>query len=318
MPSAYADVGTHRPCMVATCWAQGVVGSPTIPARVMSQDTQALLDTGSVVTLLRPELAGGKGGDPMEVACIHGETRTYGSCHVVIRTPYGVFTAWAGIVPHLPVPLLIGRDCPIFHRLWDPERENRVRREPARRAGRKVRPAYGAIRIPATQGEASAEDTGPEGDGPSPPGSPTPSGGRASGPQRPGPDTSDTLTTPDLNDPPEDAESSPLTELSDFLPEGGVGTTRPGQFASAQLQDDALKHAWSHVLAHDGQTRDSVSCLPHPHFSTRGALLYRVVERDGAVTEQLVVPRTSARCCIWPTHTSWEPTWAWTKPGIGS
>ena len=187
----------------------------------MTQDTQALLDTGSVVTLLRPELAGGKGGDPMEVACIHGETRTYGSCHVVIRTPYGVFTARAGIVPHLPVPLLIGRDCPIFHRLWDPERENRVRREPARRAGRKVRPAYGAIRIPATQGEASAEDTGPEGDGPSPPGSPTPSGGRASGPQRPGPDTSDTLTAPDLNDPPEDAESSPLTEFSDFLPEGG-------------------------------------------------------------------------------------------------
>ena len=118
MPSAYADEGRRRPCMLATCWAQGTVGTPTIPARVMNQDTQALLDTGSVVTLLRPDLAGGKEGEPMEVACVHGDTRTYGTCHVVVRTPYGVFTARAGIVPHLPVPLLIGRDCPIFHRLW--------------------------------------------------------------------------------------------------------------------------------------------------------------------------------------------------------
>ena len=63
------------------------------------------------------------------------------------------------------------------------------------------------------------------------------------------------------------------------------------------------KHSWSHVLAHDGQVRESVSCLPHPHFSTKGGLLYRVVEKEGGVTEQLVV-RTSARCCLWNTRTS--------------
>ena len=34
-----------------------------------------------------------------------------------------------------------------------------------------------------------------------------------------------------------------------------------------------------------------MSCLPHPHFSTKGGLLYRVVEKGGKVTEQLVVPR---------------------------
>ncbi|CAL8363352.1 unnamed protein product [Boreogadus saida] len=45
-PPADADVGTGRPCMLATCWAQGTSGSPTIPARVMNRDTQALLDTG--------------------------------------------------------------------------------------------------------------------------------------------------------------------------------------------------------------------------------------------------------------------------------
>ena len=86
----------------------------------MNKETQAILDTGSVVTLLRPGLAEGREGPPMEVTCVHGDTRTYETCHVVVRTPQGVFTARAGIVPHLPVPLLIGRDCPIFCRFWDP------------------------------------------------------------------------------------------------------------------------------------------------------------------------------------------------------
>ena len=58
----------------------------------------------------------------------------------------------------------------------------------------------------------------------------------------------------------------------------------------AQLQDDVLRHTWSHVLAHEGQARESVSHLQHPHFSTRGSLLYRVVEKGGVVSEQLVVP----------------------------
>jgi hypothetical protein len=53
-PLAYADVGTGQPCMLVTCWAQGTSESPTVPARVMSRDTQALLVRGSVVTLLRP------------------------------------------------------------------------------------------------------------------------------------------------------------------------------------------------------------------------------------------------------------------------
>ena len=152
IPSAYAGEGTRRPCRLATCWAQGKTGAPTIPARVMNEDTQALLDTGSVVTLLRPNLAGGKEGGPMEVACVHGDTRTYGTCHVVIRTPYGVFTARAGIVPHLPVPLLIGRDCPIFDRLWNPERGSRPRRELSRGGGRRSRPALWGYADPGNPG----------------------------------------------------------------------------------------------------------------------------------------------------------------------
>ena len=147
---------------MATCWAQGGSGTPTLPAQVMNQDTQALLDTGSIVTLLHSELAGGKKGEPLEVACVHGDTRTYETCHVVIRTPHGVFTARAGVVPHLPVRLLIGRDCPIFHRLWNPEREARARRHPVHRGQWKVRPAYGATRVQRTPEESTAEDQGSE------------------------------------------------------------------------------------------------------------------------------------------------------------
>ena len=167
MPSAYADWGADRPCMLATCWAQTTSRSPTIPARVMNQDTQAIVDTGSVVTLLRPDLAGGREGKPIEVACVHGDIRSYKTCHVVVRTPQGVFTARAGIVPHLPVPLLIGRDCPIFNRLWDPTRELRDRREPPRRGARRARQAYGVTRSPSSPRESTAEDQESEGDGPS-------------------------------------------------------------------------------------------------------------------------------------------------------
>ena len=73
---------------------------------------------------------------------MHGGTRTYETCHVVIRTPHGVFTARAGIASHLPVPLLIGRDCPIFRRLWDLARESQGRRgavAAAAREGRRLR-----------------------------------------------------------------------------------------------------------------------------------------------------------------------------------
>ena len=131
---------------------------------------EALLDTGRVVTLLRPDLEGGRRGEPIEVACVHGDFRTYDTCHVVVRTPRGVHVTRAGIVPNLPVPLLIGRDCPIFTRLLNPVRGPRPLRDPTRRPGRAVRPAYGARLAPATPAETSEEDSGTEGDGPTLPG----------------------------------------------------------------------------------------------------------------------------------------------------
>ena len=130
MPSAFADEGLTGPCLLTTCWAHQKPGAPNLPAWVGGKDTEALLKPGSVVTLLWPELAEGRRGEPMDVACVHGDTRTYETCHVVVRTPRGVFTERAGIVPNLPVPQLIGKDCLIFHWLWNPESGPRPRRIP--------------------------------------------------------------------------------------------------------------------------------------------------------------------------------------------
>ena len=56
-------------------------------------------------------------------------------------------------------------------------------------------------------------------------------------------------------------------------------------------------------MAHDGRTRDSVSHTSHPHFSTRRGLLYRVVEGEEGVREQLVVPRANVSKVLFMAHT---------------
>ncbi|CAL8279863.1 unnamed protein product [Boreogadus saida] len=148
------------------------------------------------------------------------------------------------IVPNLPVPLLIGRDCPIFTRLLNPVPGPRPLRDPPRRPGRAVRPAYGARLASATPAETSEEDSGTEGDRPTPPGTPAHSTGGSHRAESVGPplDTPDTLTATEQTGPPEGSESSHLNKFSDFFPtRSGGRTDRPGQFASAQLQDDALK-----------------------------------------------------------------------------
>ena len=128
IPLAFAGEGRSGPCLLSTCWAHQKPGTPTLPVQEGNKDTQALLDTSGIVILLRPDLAGGRRGEPIEVTCVHGDTRTYETFHRVVQNPRGVFTARARIVPHLPIPLL--RNCPIFHRLWNPKPGSRSLRDP--------------------------------------------------------------------------------------------------------------------------------------------------------------------------------------------
>ena len=93
MPSGFAAGGKTGPCLQSTCREPNELRAPTLLVRVRRKDTQALLDTGSIVTLLRPDLAGGQRGEPMEVTCVHGDTATYETCYVEVQTPRGMYTA---------------------------------------------------------------------------------------------------------------------------------------------------------------------------------------------------------------------------------
>ena len=60
---------------MTTCWAHKMPVSPNVPVRVGNQDTSALIDSGSVVTLVRPEFTEGEEGTRIEVACVHRDVK---------------------------------------------------------------------------------------------------------------------------------------------------------------------------------------------------------------------------------------------------
>ena len=297
MPTASLSDRREGACLRTTCWSHQRTVSPSLPVRVGRHDTHALLDSGSMVTLIRPDLADGPHGQRVDVGCIHGRTETYDTNRVTVQTPKGTFTIRAGVVPNLPVPLLIGQDCPMFKRLLGAELRPPPPRHPrARRRRLRSRSAYMAGRAPPSRTDSDEEDTD------RPPSEAVHQPHASSTDSLP-PGTPDTMTASEQTPPPDERESPPLTEFSDFPLAVEGGEDRGGQFATAQLEDDTLKHAWGQVQVHEGGTRDSVSSRQYPHFSTRGGLLYRVVQRGGEEAEQLVVPRTYVSKVLYMAHT---------------
>ena len=121
MPTASPSDQRGGACLRTTCWSHKMTVSPSLPVRVARRDTHALLDSGSMVTLIQPGLADGTLGHEVEVGCIHGQTETYPTNRITVQTQKGTFTVQAGVVLYLPMPLLIGRDCPIFGRSRAPD-----------------------------------------------------------------------------------------------------------------------------------------------------------------------------------------------------
>ena len=120
MPSASSDPNPRKPCgLLTVCWGQTADSTPVTPVKVNGRDASALLDSGSAVTLARPEYARGPHlPNKVAVTCIHGETRQYPTAHVEVQTTKGVFQGTVGLVPDLPVEILIGRDAALFPTLW--------------------------------------------------------------------------------------------------------------------------------------------------------------------------------------------------------
>ena len=134
---------------LTTCWAHEGAPAPRFPVKIAGRDTEALLDSGSMVSLVRPQFASAPWGEEMAVSCIHGDTRKYPTSEIQVITPRGRFTLQVGVVEQLPVPVLFGRDSPLFSRYWpaeamDPKR--RTRKRPVKMGKSSVaRPAWAAV-----------------------------------------------------------------------------------------------------------------------------------------------------------------------------
>ena len=88
MESAGTNRDGPRAChYLATCWAHENTNAPRIPVRVAGKDTKATIDSGSTITLVRPELAETARRGEVDVACVHGNTRRYPTTEIQYAHP---------------------------------------------------------------------------------------------------------------------------------------------------------------------------------------------------------------------------------------
>ncbi|XP_058620340.1 uncharacterized protein LOC131532577 [Onychostoma macrolepis] len=117
---------TEPPAPTARVWMAGCIlhkeGPPPGPIRMVKLEgkpVQALLDSGSTVTLAQPILVKPRPEQKSELPlmCMHGDTRYVPARTVRISAEPGTWAIEVGIVRDLPVPLLLGRDWPGFEKL---------------------------------------------------------------------------------------------------------------------------------------------------------------------------------------------------------
>ena len=268
MPSAASDV-------TRTCLHTGSPGRSHsyLPVRINGTDSMGLLDSGSLVTLVHIDLAGPLSQEKMmPVTCVHGDVKYYPVTPLKIQTTRGEALVDAGVVPNLPVPLLIGTDCPLYKRLWFDggargprlrgRRRKTVDRPPALHACPTFRPSPAEARSgtsPEDAGEAPAESTPEEGTG-------------------------------------ED-------RFSEFPPAPQTDAPRRGEFTVQQWSDPNLEMARQQVVEIDGVRCDGVSELNAPYFMVKKDMLYRVTKnRSGDMVEQLLVPKMFISKVIYLAH----------------
>ncbi|XP_073784003.1 uncharacterized protein [Danio rerio] len=93
--------------------------APTHKVQLEGKTQTATLDTGSAITLVHPKTLKyhheSKGRIP--ITCVHGDTRHVPARRVTIAAKPGSWRIEVGVVPDLPVSLLLGRDWPGFDEL---------------------------------------------------------------------------------------------------------------------------------------------------------------------------------------------------------
>ncbi|CAJ1071430.1 uncharacterized protein LOC115378666 [Xyrichtys novacula] len=112
-------------------------------------------------------------GPSVPVVCVHGDTHEYPTTTVKLKTTKGSFDVEVEVLKTLPVPVLIGLDCPAFTLLWTDAQKRRTR-DPRKRKGPKTdistswvnhAKAYSSSPGPAQAfiADSSGTETAPEG-----------------------------------------------------------------------------------------------------------------------------------------------------------
>uniref|UniRef100_A0A803JMY6 Gypsy retrotransposon integrase-like protein 1 n=1 Tax=Xenopus tropicalis TaxID=8364 RepID=A0A803JMY6_XENTR len=107
----------HPACLASQ---QEETGKQFCLVGIKGQQVSALLDSGSLVTLVRASLLDitDSLNSRVGVMCIHGDTKEYPTAVVMIETQSGNVKYQVGVVKNLMHAVILGRDFPLFWRLW--------------------------------------------------------------------------------------------------------------------------------------------------------------------------------------------------------
>ncbi len=134
---------TETPRSPNRAWLAGC--TVQVKVKVNGRSFQALLDSGSAVSLIQPAVLSPQAESKaiLSITCVHGDTRQVPARRVNISAPHRAWPVEVGIMNNLPVPVILGRDWPGFDRLLaaatqpaSPAR-NRRRRKPGKKPRRR-------------------------------------------------------------------------------------------------------------------------------------------------------------------------------------
>lgn len=84
--------------LLASCWIQEDSTAHTIPVEMNGEDTEALVDSSSLVSLVQPHLLGLTKPGLLPVSCVHGDTRDYPTGIIKLITVKGSCMLEVGVV----------------------------------------------------------------------------------------------------------------------------------------------------------------------------------------------------------------------------
>uniref|UniRef100_A0A803JIM9 Gypsy retrotransposon integrase-like protein 1 n=1 Tax=Xenopus tropicalis TaxID=8364 RepID=A0A803JIM9_XENTR len=242
---------------VVSCYA----GKPQwCTIKVNGKEVQALLDSGSMVTLVTRSLVPQSKinhAKQVGVVCVHGDRQDYPTAQVTLSTPSGSMDYQVGVVPQLAYEVVLGRDFPYFLNLWA---FVTYKSQESLRGTNDLEYAFPFADVQSD--EVLRSEVGCK--------APTPLQVLVG-------DNTSSDTEPRTSDEPE-------RELADL-------EVSPVNYKSAQWEDPTLLEPRRNVQVTNGVRNNPDGSLSYPYFEVSNDLLYRVEKRGDDIHKQLLVPQ---------------------------